>query len=322
MHASVVIPTKNAMPAFRQVLSRVLEQNTPWPFEIIVIDSGSRDGTVEYVREHDFVRLITIDPEEFGHGRTRNLGAEMAVGHFIAFLTHDALPADESWLANLVTGVEQYSKIAGAFGRHVAHPGSDVFVARDLEHHFEHFRIRPLIVDENLDCQKKYDEGDQEWRQFLHFFSNNNSCLRRSVWEAHRFPDVEFAEDQAWARDVIEAGYAKAYVPDAIVYHSHEYGVLERFQRSFDEARGYEKQFGYRIGSGLFGAIRGAAKLTKKDVRWVKENQINLTWSGILKQAALNFALKLGYVAGANHSKLPQSLLSRFSHDKRFLRQV
>ena len=73
MKASVVIPTKNPGQIFRDVLDRVLEQECPWDFEVLVIDSGSNDGTQDYARSKPGVRLHEITPEEFGHGRTRNL---------------------------------------------------------------------------------------------------------------------------------------------------------------------------------------------------------------------------------------------------------
>ncbi len=181
MHATVVIPTKNAMPRFQRVLQRVLEQETPWKFEIIIIDSGSNDGTVEFVRAQKRVRLITIAPEELGHGRTRNQAISHAAGEYISLLTQDAEPFDQYWLVNLVNATAQDARIAGSFGRHLAKPDSNPFTQRDLENHFNNFLNHPRVVDRHLDA-RKYREGDVGWRQFLHFFSDNNSCLRRSVY--------------------------------------------------------------------------------------------------------------------------------------------
>lgn len=233
---SVVIPTKNAMPRLVRVLEMVRLQNTPWPFEILVIDSGSTDGTIAYVQALPDVRLVQVPAQEFGHGKTRNEAIASCEAPFIAMLTHDAEPCGEYWLVKLVEAVQQDDRIAGAFGRHIAYPHHSPFTRRDLDLHFAGFLQHPLVVTRDLDPVKY--EQDVGWRQFLHFFSDNNSCLRRAVWEKIPYPDVEFAEDQIWANRIIEAGYAKAYAHDAVVYHSHDYGIFERLQRSYDEANG------------------------------------------------------------------------------------
>ena len=74
------------------------------------------------------------------------------------------------------------------------------------------------------------------WRQVLHFYSDNNSCLRRSVWGAIPYPVIEYGEDQVWADQIIKAGYKKAYAVNAVVYHSHDYDEAETLERSRIEA--------------------------------------------------------------------------------------
>ncbi|MEM7191161.1 MAG: glycosyltransferase family A protein, partial [Pseudomonadota bacterium] len=170
---AVIIPTKNAMPGFASVLDKVRAQKAPWPFETIVIDSGSRDGTCAHVQQFDDVRLIQIDPKDFGHGRTRNQGVAETEAEFVAFLTHDAEPVDEDWLANMVAAAEQDPRIAGVFGRHVADQTASPFTRRDLDQHFQGFLAHPLIVHRDLDPEKY--ETDTGWQQFLHFYSDNNS---------------------------------------------------------------------------------------------------------------------------------------------------
>ena len=94
MKASVVIPTKNPGAIFQRVLDAVETQETKWPYEILVIDSGSTDGTVDFIQSRKNVRLHQILSTEFGHGKTRNLGVSMTSGEFVAMLTHDALPVN------------------------------------------------------------------------------------------------------------------------------------------------------------------------------------------------------------------------------------
>lgn len=317
MHASVVIPTKNGMPAFGRVLSRVLTQHAPWPFEILVIDSGSTDGTLEVARAHDAVDVVCIRPDEFGHGRTRNLAISKTSGTYIALLTHDAEPMDDGWLARLVAAVEQDERIAGAFGRHIAYPDACAFTRRDLENHFNGFLAHPLVVDRNTDPEKY--ESDTGWRQFLHFFSDNNACLRRTVWEKHPYPDVDFAEDQSWADLVIRKGYAKAYAPDAVVYHSHDYGPVERFQRSFDEAMAFNKLFGYRPGKGFLSAMISSALLSVRDIRYFRRSEnLSVPTVQLLNQILCNITHSFGQYAGTHNKIVPDFLIQKMSRDKTY----
>ncbi|SCX34075.1 glycosyltransferase family 2 protein [Agrobacterium rosae] len=316
---AVVIPAKNAISILPRVLSQVVSQKTEWPYEVIVIDSGSTDGTVEYLRKLDTIRLIEIPSGEFGHGKTRNLGVLAADAEFVAFLTHDAVPIDEYWLANLVAIATEDASIAGVFGRHIAHEHASPFIKSDLDQHFEGFRAHPKILGRNTDPNRY--ETDQGWRQLLHFYSDNNSLLRKSVWEKIPYPDVEFAEDQLWARAIIEAGYRKGYAENAVVYHSHDYGVREQFQRAFDESRNFKKHFGYKLTPSFLHMCEAVARLSIQAFRQkVDERYGTVGFGDRVGRALRRSALVAGHCAGANHEALPVWLSARMSLDQKLFR--
>lgn len=311
----MIIPTKNGGPLFQRVLSSVLAQSTTWPFEVLVIDSGSSDGTTEFCESSPSVRLHSIRPEEFGHGTTRNLGVEMTSGEFVAFLTQDALPADRFWLAELVRTTEATDNIAGTFGRHVAYPGSNPFVARNLDRHFAGFARGPTVVT-RLDNRERWDT-DRRYRQRLHFFSNNNSCIRRTVWEEIPFPNVDFAEDQIWAQKVLEAGYAKAYANNAVVFHSHNYSVIDTARRSFDESRALRRLFGYRTCPTLLHLLARSGRDTLEDWGYAISQpavQRKMTW--LFKSPLLNVSRQLGFYVGQYESFLSSAIVRRVSRDR------
>lgn len=318
MKASAVILTRNPGPRFASVLDRVLEQDCPWPFEVLVLDTGSTDGTVEYVQSRPGARLHTIVPDEFGHGRTRNLAVSLTSGEFVAFLTHDALPFDGSWLRRLVEAVEQAPNIAGAFGRHVAYQDASPFTSRDLDQQFARFLEQPLVVSRDLD--PRHYATDRRWQEMLRFYSDNNSCLRRSVWEQIPYPDVDFAEDQAWAERIIRAGFAKAYAPDAVVYHSHDYGVIEQFQRSFDEAAALRALFGHAPNANPLRAVLSVGWHVRRDILFAWRERIGTLPA--MKRLALDVAYVGGHIVGAHATRLPKSVRNTFSRDKSLHRGV
>lgn len=254
--ASVCIPTYNGGELVTEVIERVRSQRAPWPFEIIIVDSSSTDGSIERLarpaagclgsRHKPDLRLERIPKAEFQHGRTRNLCARLARGEFVAFLTQDALPCDEFWLYNLVTVLERFPAAAGAFGRHLPYPGADPFTKRDIIRHFDDLLQHPLIMSRGTLLSG--NDGDTETaRQVRHFFSNNNACLRKSVWNLVPFPEIDYGEDQVWADKIIRLGYEKIHVPGAAVYHSHDYTPAEVAVRAETEAFFFVTMFGYAM---------------------------------------------------------------------------
>lgn len=314
IRASVLIPVKNGGALFGDVLDALLSQEVPWSFEIIVVDSGSKDESIKLSKERG-IRVEKIPAVDFGHGRTRNYLASLSRGDFLVFITQDARPADAHWLRNLVEGCNSSPEVAAAFGPHRAHPGARLITQQELREHFLGFGDTLSIV--SMEDRERFDR-EVGYRQFLHFFSNNNSCLRRSVWEQLPFPDVMFAEDQTWMLAAIKAGYSKAYVPEAVVYHSHDFGVWETLQRNFDEASSFQRDFGYEIQRSLWRALASAALLARRDARWLREAGVGgASWvRHAVYMAIIELARTLGQFLGTQHRRLPAWLLGIISRDQ------
>ena len=131
---SVVIPVKDGEERLEEVLAAVVSQGAP---ELIVIDSGSRDRSREIARAAG-AEVIEIPPEDFGHGRTRNLGAERSSGELICFLTQDAVPVD-GWLDAYREAFTLDERAGAAFGPHLPHPDTSPMIARELTEFFQGF---------------------------------------------------------------------------------------------------------------------------------------------------------------------------------------
>ncbi|WP_084884053.1 glycosyltransferase [Vibrio sp. qd031] len=293
--ASVIIPTWNAGEVFKRVIKRLQQQQAPWPFEVLVVDSGSTDGTVEFVQSQSDIKLHTIPNSEFQHGRTRNLAISLSKGEYVAVLTQDALPVDEYWLYNMVTALEHYPNAAGAFGKHFAWPDADPYTKRDLKGHFEGFEAYPYCVSKETD-KARWKSGELGWRQFLHFYSDNNSIMRRSVWEKIPYPEIKFGEDQAWANDIIHAGYQKVYCKQGAVFHSHDFDEGNVEKRAFEEAEFFRDVFGYTMVESSQ-TSQTISNLNEGDRFWGTEN--DLTDEMIERRMASNSA-KISGFAKAN----------------------
>lgn len=317
--ASVIIPTKNPGPIFRRVLAAVFNQKTAFEFEVVIIDSGSIDGTIEYIKDLNFknLRLLEIDPQTFGHGKTRNEAIAATNSEFVVMLTHDACPGHDKWLTNLIELAQSNEKIAGIFGKHLPYEEANPFTANELKLHFQGFQSQRLY---QLDDSAKY-EREEGYRQFLHFFSDNNALLRRAVWNEIPYPDVDFAEDQIWAKKIIEAGWIKAYADNAPVFHSHNFSLWERLQRSFDESYAFLRIFGYQLQPTLMTTIKSWAILTVRDLRYAISGRVVFSdLKAVLRMPVDNLMRVIGQYLGTHGNRLSSSTRHALSRDKRVMR--
>ena len=302
---SVVIPTYNGGDRFRSVLKTVLSQELSRAFEVVVVDSGSEDGTAELLErvaaKDSRLAVHAISPEDFGHGKTRNFAIECASGQYIAMLTQDAMPASNTWLDTLLNGLFRSDDMAGVVGRQIPYADAPLCSRRELYDHFERLKASADVV--RMDDLNRY-AADESYRQVLHFFSDNNAALRRSVWNEIPYPDVPFGEDQLWADAVIKAGYAKAYLHDAVVYHSHAFSAREMYRRQREEAAYHGREFGYRIVPKLRDVPRTAYLHLRADMNY-RSTQVDSTATlvELVGSGVLNVARVLGqYVGGRDAS--------------------
>jgi O-antigen biosynthesis protein len=289
---SVVIPVRDAGPLLEHVLQAVRVQGE---LELIVIDSGSRDRSRELARSAG-AELIEIAPEDFGHGRTRNLGAERASGELIAFLTQDAVPTP-GWLDALREAFELDPRVGAAFGPHLPFDETSPMIARELTEFFDGFAPngRPAI----------HRRGD------LTFLSNVNAAYARACWEEIRFPDVAYSEDQAFGRAMLEAGWAKVYHPRAAVFHAHDYRPVEFMKRYFDEYRGLRETSGHIEELRPLDAVSEVAR----DLRWMRGQGLppgeRARW--LARSAVHHSGRRVASALGSRAERLPAAVQRRAS---------
>jgi len=316
---SILIPTKNGARYLAEVLDGVRKQQGDFQLhEIIAVDSGSRDGTVQILRQHG-VTVVQIPAQEFGHGRTRNLLASHAQGEALVFLTQDATPANERWLHNLLAPLRTDPSIVGVYGRHEPRPDC---------HPMEWHRIAEYELHGKLESRvhAMRDNPDYEQNRYLYrFFVNTSSVIRRSFWEHCPFPEVDFAEDQAWADQVLKAGYKTAYAADSVVVHSHSYGPWANFCRHFEHAIAMHKLFGDPPQRTLRTCLVGAYRVAKLDLLfWRRQHghskaKVLRQWVG--PAVSWHLAGNIGYWLGEQVERLPQWLVRRLSFQEQVKRR-
>lgn len=236
---TIILLVKNGERYLAELLALVYAQRGAGDFEVLAIDSGSRDRSKTILAQYP-VRLHEIPPQEFDHGETRNLGARLAhpAAQFLVYLTQDATPANDAWLANLLKPLRESPAVAGVFSRHVPRPHTAPALARQLRTVWQTGGSERLVKTMPADR-----EAYRRSKLYYAYFSDTSSAIRRSVWEQTPFRPLPFAEDADWADRALQAGHTIVFEPSSTVIHSHDYPVLDQFRQNVDHTAGMKELF-------------------------------------------------------------------------------
>lgn len=235
---SVVIPVKNGIDTLPSCLDGLFRQTVKDQMEVIVIDSGSTDGTLELLKKYP-VKVHNLSPAEFNHGETRNLGIRLAAGEFVVMTVQDATPAADNWIELMLTHFED-PEVAGVCGQQI--------VAHDKEKNPLQW-FRPASEAKPFSWQFKNQEdftrlSGKEQHAFCNW-DDVNAVYRKSIKEKLPFRKLMFSEDTLWAKDALEAGYKIVYDYRARVYHYHHQDFKFYFKRSYIILYQNYKFYGY-----------------------------------------------------------------------------
>ncbi len=220
---SIIIPVKNGEETIECCLKGIFNQTIINQSEVIIIDSGSTDNTLNILKKFP-VRLYQIPSKEFGHGKTRNYGVSLANGKFIVMTVQDAKPASSQWLKILLSNFEDKEVIAVSGQQAVAHEKDKNPVQW----------YRP-VSKPNVKTVH-FNKGEFEKLSFKQQKQNCswddvNAMYRKSVLQQIPFNDVEFGEDMLWAKNALIKGYKIAYDMRAIVWHYHHYTDMNKLKK-------------------------------------------------------------------------------------------
>ncbi len=212
---SIIFRALNEEKWFGRALSACKEQQSEeCDVEIILVDSGSTDRTIEIAEQHD-CRVVHIKKSDFTFGRSLNYGCEAATGDYLVFISAHCIPADENWLARLIAPLRNKSADY-VYGRQIGH---------DVTRFSEHQIFAQYFPDDDMIPQEGF------------FINNANAAIGKDTWAKHKFDEaVTGLEDMVLGKAIVNEGGKIGYVSDASVVHIHEESFRQTRRRYYREA--------------------------------------------------------------------------------------
>ncbi len=212
VEASIIIRTLNEARYLPQLLEAIDAQRSEFRSEVIVVDSGSTDGTLGIAEAHGCL-ILRIAKKEFSFGRSLNLGCQAATGKYLVIISGHCVPCHGSWLQRLVAPLAE-GLVSYTYGRQLG----------GTETHWSEHRI----------FAKYFPEKSAIPQQGI-YCNNANSALLRSAWLRYKFDeDLTGLEDMHMAQCLVADGERLGYVAEAGVFHYHHESwaqVQKRFER-------------------------------------------------------------------------------------------
>lgn len=211
--ASLIIRCYNEREHIGKLLHGIFQQRTS-DFEVILVDSGSTDGTLEVAQQYPIEEIVYIDPSEFSFGRALNYGCQAANGDYYVFASAHVYPRRRDWLDKLLEKFDDDSQLALVYGKQRGEASTKFSEKRIFNRWFP---------ANDIDSQR------------TPFCNNANAAIRSELWEEYPYDEkLTGLEDLDWAKRVQEDGYEISYASEAEIVHVHDESprqVLNRYRR-------------------------------------------------------------------------------------------
>ncbi|MFC1735277.1 glycosyltransferase [Candidatus Hydrogenedentota bacterium] len=283
---SVIMRTKNADWVVEETLKGLFSQKYN-NFELLVVDSGSTDNTLDIVKKYP-ARIMEIEPKAYFPGTVLNQAIEQTSGEIVVFLNSDAVPQNPYALTRLIAAFDKLD-VQAAFARQTPRPEANAWVKRDYARSFPEEGPAPPWITLSLPM----------------------AAMRRSIWEKRPFYTAAWAsEDTEWGHWAQAEGHVIKYVPDALVMHSHNYTLRQTYGRRFVE--GEADVFIYGGRATFCKMLSQWLRVVVQDSIWcLRKGAFNEIPAIPLRRLVYSWAYRAGHKLGEERKKKDEKDASR-----------
>jgi rhamnosyltransferase len=197
---SIIVRSFNEEQHIGRLLTGITKQTVYNSIEVILVDSGSTDRTVEIASSFG-ANVINIRPEDFSFGRALNMGCQAASGAYLLFASAHVYPLYTDWVEKMIAPF-QNEKVALVYGRQMGN---------DITKYSEHQLF------------KKWFPAVSNYEQRIPFCNNANAIVRKELWQQQPYDEsLTGLEDLDWATKIQSKGHIIAYEAFAPIVHVHE----------------------------------------------------------------------------------------------------
>jgi glycosyltransferase involved in cell wall biosynthesis len=217
-NVSVVLIAKNQLNYLKKSIPAICNQEYKGKVEIIVVDSGSTDGTLDYLRLNK-IKIILYKLNKFNYAQAFNLGASNAQGNFLVRLSGDCIPVGKSWLQCLIDEFSD-TKIGAVYGKYIVHNRYDYdFPSSWPASRFPKYKERYHITNNFL--MGLIEHGDK--RKNLFNLAGGCYVIRKDIWKLRKLNiNMSSGEDGEYAWFLHLLGFDIVYTPNSRVLHEHK----------------------------------------------------------------------------------------------------
>jgi len=300
MKIDVIIPVYKPDEKLGELLSMLGKQSMPVE-HILLMNTGAITFPQEYLKLHPGILVHKLRKEDFDHGGTRHEGACRSQADYLLYMTQDAVPED-AFLVERLAAAFSDPNVKAAYARQLPSPD-----CRELEQY-----TRSFNYPEESRVKTK---ADLEELGIKTFFCSNVCAMyeKKTYLELNGFVrHTIFNEDMIYAGGLIKAGYAVAYVAEALVVHSHNYSGIQQFHRNFDLAVSQADH--PEVFDGVRSESEGIRMVKSAAMHCIRIKKPWLIFSLVL-QSGCKY---LGYKVGRNYRRLPRWLVLKCTMNRAY----
>ena len=281
MKASILIRCLNELDNLK-ILFPILESQTFKKFEIIFIDSGSTDGSFEFVKNYKSeipIILEKIDKSMFSFGRSLNMAENKSTyKDKLVSLSAHCFPTSDKWLEKILINFE-IADVEVVYGKQIGNDDSWLSEASHLNMWF----------------------GGKSEIKKSPFANNGNCAFNYKTWDLLKFnEDLTGCEDIDFAQRVMNKGGSIFYSSSAEVRHYHDEKSKQIRNRYRREAQALNDIFPDSIKYKLKDLLKSIYNEIKIDINYKEKNK-NYSNSSIIKIFQYRYNKNLGHFLGINY---------------------